>query len=482
MRRESMASETRGLHLQLLSDGDLRRLHGAALEVLWQVGARVHEPGSLQTLRSAGCPIEGNLVRLPAALVEDAIASAPESITLHRRDRGEPLNLEGDRTYFGTGSDLPNVLDLDTGERRPARLADVEAMAQVADALAGIDFIMSMALPSDVPAERSDRYSFRAMVTNSAKPVVYTAWDLAGARDIVAMAEVVAGGEEALRRAPTLLAYLEPSSPLKHSRTALEKLAFLAGRGLPYVYAPGAIAGATAPATLAGTLVQCAAEALLGLALGQLCRRGSPFLWGSSASPLDMRTMVNAYVAPEDMLHNTAMAELARRFYHLPSWGFAGCSDSKQPDIQAGAEGALWVAVAAFAGNNLVHDCGYLESGLTASYEMLLAMDESIRIMRRFRSGVALSDDDLAVAAIAKTGPDGHYLDADHTLRHFRRFWRPRWFDHQNHDRWVADGALDARERLRREARRLLAEHTPAPLSREVIGRLDALVLGNGPA
>ena len=206
-------------------------------------------------LRAAGCPVDdGNRVRIPAALVEDCLATVPSRIILHRRD-GEPaLHLEDRNIYFDTGSDLMYLIDLETGERRPARLRDVEEMARVADALPNIDLIMSMALASDLPAAVVDRYAYRAMVTHTAKPIVYTTWDRAGARDIIAMAEAVAGGAEALARAPTLLAYLEPSSPLRHSEAALQKLLFLAGKGLPFVYAPGAVAGASAPATVAGGL------------------------------------------------------------------------------------------------------------------------------------------------------------------------------------------------------------------------------------
>lgn len=473
---------------QLLTDSQLRAVHEAALAVLVEVGGRVYYRGAVDLLRQAGCEVsDGNLVRLPRSLVEDCVASTPSRIVLHRRRSAEggrggeaALYLEGHNTYFGTGSDLPNVVDLDTGEPRLARLADVEGMARVADVLANIDFVMSMALPSDVPPLLADRYSYRAMVTNTIKPIVYTAWDETSAHGIIAMAEAVAGGAEALRQAPTLLAYLEPSSPLKHSETALAKLMYLAGKGLPLMYSPGAIPGATAPATVAGALAQCSAEVLVGLVLTQLTRRGAPFLWGSSAGPLDMRSMTNPYAAPEDMLHNTAMAELAHRFYHLPAWGFAGCSDSKAPDLQAGAEGAMWVAVAALAGNNLVHDSGYLESGLTGSYEMLLAMDDSIGLFRRFLGGFGLAPSEFALDSIRAVGPDGHYLDSDLTLQRFRGFWRPRWFDHQTRDRWAADGALDAGRRLRLAAKRLLAEHSVPPLPAGVAAELDAIVAAAG--
>ncbi len=462
---------------RLFSDSQLHEVHQAALEVLWTVGGRIYDPGSLDMLHVAGCPVDdGNRVRIPAALVEDCLATVPPRIVLHRRDGQPALYLEERNTYFGTGSDLLNIIDLETGKRRPTRLRDVEEMALVADALPNIDFIMSMSLGAELPQALADRYNYRAMVTHSTKPIVYTAWDLQGARDIIAMAEAVAGGEEALAQAPTLLAYLEPSSPLKHSETALQKLLFLASKNMPYVYAPGALMGASAPATIAGGLAQCTAEQLTGLVLGQLQRRGSPFLWGSSCAPLDMRTMVNAYVAPEDFLHNAAMAELAHRLYHLPVWGFGGCSDSKLPDMQAAAEGALWCAMAAFAGNNLVHDCGYLESGLSGSFEMLLAADETIGLCRRFMAGFELSPAALALDVIRQVGPGGSFLDTEHTAQHFRQFWRPRWFDRQNFAGWEAAGSTSCEERMRAAVRRILAEHRVEPLPAQVLARLDAVL------
>ena len=208
-----------------LTDAQLDEIHLASLEILKKTGVRVLEAESRELLTGAGCSVvDENLVRIPAAVVEDAIATAPSRIVLHGRD-GEPrLHLEGRRSYFGTGSDLPNTLDLKTGERRLSLLSDVEKTSRLVDALSNLDFIMSAALPSDVPAQTSDRHSFLAMLKNSTKPIVFTAWDEKGLADIIAMAETIAGGAEGLTRKPFLLAYLEPTSPLQHSEAVLKKV------------------------------------------------------------------------------------------------------------------------------------------------------------------------------------------------------------------------------------------------------------------
>lgn len=461
---------------RLLSDAQLRQVHEAALEILWTVGSRFFDPESVQMLEAAGCLIEdGNLVKIPAALVEDCLSTVPSRIVLHSRD-GEPaLYLEDRNTYFGTGSDLLNIIDLETGTRRPSGLHDIEDMARVVDALPNMDFCMSMGSASEAPSERTDRYAYRAMVTHTAKPIVYTAWDVEGARDIISMAEAVAGGEEALAEAPTLLAYLEPTSPLRHSDAALRKLLFLAGKGLPYAYVTGASAGAVAPATQAGVLVQATADVLPGLVLGQLKRPGTPFLWGASCSPLDMRNMVSPYATPEEMLQDAAAAEIAHRFYHVPVWGLAGAADSKVPDMQAAAEGAVSLTVAALAGANLVHDCGYLESGLSGAFETLLLSDETAGLCRRFMAGINFSPEDLAVDVIREVGPGGTYLSTEHTVRHFREFWRPRWFDHETYETWAAKGSRTCEERLRDAARQILADQEVEPLPAPVLARLDAI-------
>jgi trimethylamine--corrinoid protein Co-methyltransferase len=461
----------------MFTDAQLGHVHLAALEILRRTGVRVYEPEAVALLGDAGCEVsDSTLVRFPAAVVEDALGRAPSRVVLCERTGKPRVRLEGHRVYFGTGSDLPNTRDLETGVRRPSLLLDVERTARLADALPNLDFVMSMALPSDVPIQTSDRRSFLAMTANTVKPLVITAWDEQGLADIVAMAEAIAGGTQALRLRPFLLAYLEPSSPLRHSQTALRKMLLMADRELPIVYAPGAIDGASAPVTTAAALAMANAEVLSGLVIAQLRRRGTPFLLGSGSGPLDMRTMVGAYVTPEFMLHCGAMAELAHYYYHLPVWGFAGCSDSKLPDLQAGIESALWILWAALTGANLVHDSGYVESGLTCSYEMIVACDEIIGFVRRLMGGISLTDEALALDVVDQVGPGGDFLGSPHTSRFFRQLWSPRVLDHRAYAGWIEAGQPTALDNARQTARELVAKHEPAPLGAGVLDTLHQIV------
>ncbi|MCL4299911.1 MAG: trimethylamine methyltransferase family protein [Anaerolineae bacterium] len=462
---------------RMFTDAQLDEIHLAALEILRRTGVRVYEAESLALLKEAGCLIaDENRVRFPAAVIENALLYAPSRVTLCDRTGQPRMHLEGHRTYFGTGSDLPNVLDLETGERRLAVLADVEQTARLADSLPNLDFVMSMALPSDVPVETSDRRSFLAMLENTVKPLVFTAWDEAGLADLIAMAEIVAGGPGELELNPFLLAYLEPVSPLQHSEVVLRKVLMMADRGLPFVYAPGPIEGASAPVTPAGSLAMAAAEVLSGLAITQLRRKGAPFVWGSGSGPLDMRTLVGTYASPEFMLHCMGMAELAHYYYHLPVWGFSGCSDSKLPNIQAGIESALWILWTALSGANLVHDIGYVESGLTCSYEMIVICDEIISFVRRLMRGIELSPETLALDVMDQVGPGGEYIKAKHTAAHYREVWYPRLFDRRNYHAWREAGQPDAVKSARDIARQAVMAAPAHPLPDDRVESLRAVI------
>jgi trimethylamine--corrinoid protein Co-methyltransferase len=461
---------------QMLSDSQLAEIHHASLEILRRTGVHVHDSEALELLGDAGCQINGDLVRFPAAVVEEALLHAPSRIMLCGRS-GEPrVFLEGQRTFFGTGSDLLHTLDLQTGERRRSRLSDVRDTARLADSLPNLDFVMSMALPSDLEPATSDRHSFRAMITSTSKPVVFTAWDEAGLADIIAMAETVAGGAAELSLNPFLLAYLEPTSPLQHSQEVLRKLLMMADKRLPIVYAPGAVDGASAPVTSAGSLAMANAEVLSGLTIAQLRQPGTPVVYGSGNGPLDMRTTVATYFSPEFMRHCKAMAELGQRLYHLPTWGFAGCSDAKLPNLQAGVESSLWILWTALSGANLVHDIGYLESGMTCSYEMIVICDEIIGFVRRLLGGIELTPETLALDVIDQAGPGGDHLATEHTLRHFKECWYPSLFDRFSYQSWSEAGQPDAVATARQVAIEAIANHAPKPLSETTLETLQDLI------
>jgi trimethylamine--corrinoid protein Co-methyltransferase len=461
--------------LQLLSRDQKQQVHQATLELLRRTGVEVLVPEVRDLLEEAGCWLDGERVRIPPHLIDWAIRVAPSRVVLCNRDGDSAMELEGRKGYYGTGSDTPFVIDAYTGERRHAVLADVANVARLVDGLEHIDFLMCMGIASDVTESISDLYHFQAMVSNTTKPIVYTAWDRANLEAIIEMAEAVAGGAEALRRSPFCALYSEPISPLTHAEESCEKLLYIADKGLPVVYTPGMMIGGTGPVTVAGSLVQANAEHLSGLLITQLIRQGTPVIGAGGILFMDMSKGLISYAAPEFMLAMTAFSEMYH-YYGLPIFSFSGCSDAKVFDQQAAAEGALWMLITALGGGNLIHDVGYVESGMTASYDMLVAMNEIAGLVKRFMGGVEFSDETLALDVIDRVGPGGHYLGDDHTFQHFRENWVPQLFNRAPRDEWELEGALSMGDRTADRVREILEHHEPAALDEDVAAALEGLI------
>lgn len=413
-----------------LSSQQVQQIHKATLEVLERTGVEVYDETVIALLRHAGANVAGARVRFPSALVEWAISAAPESITIWSRDGVPTLQLSGRNVYFGPGPSCPNILDVYTGERRLVRREDVEDYARLCDALPNLDFMMSMGILAK-EAETSDVQEFAAMILNTKKPIVAWAWNEEGAQDILDIALTFRKGLDDLRQRPNYIFYCEPTAPLRHTGEALRKLLFTAELGLPLIYGAGPVGGASSPVTLEGMIVSGNAEVLSGLVIAQLKRAGTPFIFGSGTGPLDMATMTVAYGAPEFILGQAALSELAR-YYGLPSWGFGGCSDSKLPDEQTAIQSALWNLFSSLSGANLVHDVGFIESGLTGSMEAIVMNDEIIGMVRRILGGIGFSQEELAMD-------------------------EPGLTDCSTYENWVANGKTSMGWRAREKAKKLLS-------------------------
>jgi trimethylamine--corrinoid protein Co-methyltransferase len=281
---------------------------------------------------------------------------------------------------------------------------------------------------------------------------------------IQGIAAAAVGGADALRSRPFIIHYGEPISPLIHSPLGVDKLIFCAERGIPAAYVSGASAGATMPAPLGGAIALANAECLSGLVIHQLVAPGAPFIYGANVSVIDMATLGYVYGGPEFSLTNAAFADLARH-YRLPVWGLAGASDAKTVDAQAGLEAMCSIMTAILARGNLVHDLGYIESGLTSSLEMVVVCDEIIEMLKILYRGVPTDRDRLALDVIDEVGPGGQFLDTDSTLRYFRtEHFMPRLLNRQNFTRWSQSGAQNLADRANARAREILSSHCPPPL------------------
>ncbi|GAB4262747.1 MAG: glycine betaine--corrinoid protein methyltransferase [Deferrisomatales bacterium] len=453
--------------LRVLTETQVEQIHSATLEVLERTGVTLTHPRGREILAGAGARIQGDRVRIPAWMVEDAIRTAPPRVVLGNRRGERSVVLEGDKVWFGPSLDCVDYLDPLTGERRPFTSADCAVTATVADAMPNFSWTMTIGMAADVHADIADRVIAKQVLTHTEKPLVFCCKDQRSVEDIYEMALAIAGSEERFRHAPTVVQYAEPISPLVHYDPAIDKLLFCAEKGIPLIYFPAPQAGGTAPATLAGTVVQGSAESLSGLVLAQLVEPGAPFIYGAFATVMNMQTTIFSYGAPEMSVMVGALAQMAQH-YRIPFFGTAGCSDAKAPDAQAAAEAAFSCLSSALTGANLVHDSGWLDHGSVASPAYIVLVNEVLHMVNQYRKGMAVDDEHLAVDLIDKVGPGGNYLMEDHTHTHYREVWYSKLFDRSIHATWVEEGSKGFDERLRAATEEAMA-HRPAPLPEEAL-------------
>jgi trimethylamine--corrinoid protein Co-methyltransferase len=455
-----------------MSDDQCRILHCASLEVLERTGVHVNYQPVLDLLSVAGCLVQDNHVRFPSHLVEWALRTAPSRIMMYNR-HGEPVMPLGDRiSTFGTGSDCLHILDHRSGERRKAVLQDVVDGIRVADAMPYVDFIMSMFLPSDAPAA-ADVRQMEVMLTYSAKPITFVTYEWEGTPEVIEMAEVAMGGAEILRINPSVICYLNPTSSFVHNEAALRKLVYCAEKRLPFIYLPDLLRGMTGPMTREGSMACHNAGVLVGLVIAQLVNEGTPVIVsGARPSFLDMKTMVAPYATGTGGFGGIGI----NHYYNLPVFSTGGASDSKLLDEQAIFEGTLTLYGAMLAGGNMIHDMGYMESGLMGSLELVVIQDEIVSLIRAgSTTGLEFSEENLALDVVHRHALSGDFLGAKHTVRHVREGWQPRLVDRKNHEAWMASGGKSMRDRAREKIDEILAEEPRHVLPPDVEEKIKAI-------
>jgi trimethylamine--corrinoid protein Co-methyltransferase len=470
--------ELRGGQLRFLTKKQISKIHLGSLEILKSVGMKSASDEILKVFANAGADVDikTKTVKIPEHLVEDALLKVPNKVTIHGRHAKQAIVLEDERVYFGLGgTPTPYILDVETGEwRRPGK-KDVADATRLGDALPNMDFIMTIAGAFDVPYEVEYLYEWDAILNNTIKPVVFSAPGKFNTQKILEMGAAVSGGEDELTRKPPFGLYFELPSPLMF-HVSNENILELARMKVPIVVGQMPQLGATAPVTYAGATVLSNAENLAALTLAQLVNPGSPFVLGSYVTLMDPKTGRCAYGSPEFAMGNIVNAELAS-YYNLPTFGWGGCSDSKVPDAQAGAEVMMNAVVAALSGINLVHDCGYLAGGSIGSMEMAYICNEIAGMVKRILRGIEVNDETLAIEAIKSVGPEGHFLSHPHTLKHLEEeIYMPTLFDRLSEVKWVKTGRKDVRTIARERVKSILAEHQPEPLAPEVQEKIREIV------
>ena len=467
------------MKLNVLSKDEVERIHLAILQVFEKTGVKVYSRRALEILKNAGAEVEEKTfcVKIPSYLIEECIKNAPKYIHLYSRDSKLQLKLERDNFYTVLGSTVVNVIDPETFKRVKGRKEYVAKAAKVVDALPNIHIAAQFCLALDCSPEVQELHELEAVFTNTVKPVMAIAYSPKGAKKIIEMAAIIKGGIEKLRKEPLLFMYTEPTSPLEYSEKALDTLIETVKLGIPVLSAPCVQAGATGPVSLAGTLVQSFVESLTGLILAQLTKKGAPTIIGEVSTVMDMRTGVMSYGAPEFSIINVASSQLAH-YYGIPFFGTGGCSDSKLPDEQAVAEAATSLFAAMLSRTNLIHDVGYLEGAMTGSLEMVVIIDELFSMMSRIIKGIKIDEETLALNVINDVGPGGHYLAHKHTLKLFsEEHWLPSLIDRRRYEPWKADGEKDMVTRAREKLQRILREHEPEPLPKEIKQELANIIV-----
>ena len=463
------------LTFRLLTSEQCSAIAAAAFELLAGVGVKLTAPEAQALLSEAGAHVDGDRVYIPARLVEEAIESAPQGISIYMRDGELAMRLEGHSSYYGAHTDAPDVLDPYTYQRRPCQEEDVRRHAVLIDALPGISFTTASGLVADRRPEIADRVSLAQCLKNSTKPVLAMPVTLRALIDCQEMAALAAGGEDALRARPLLIVYSEPVSPLVHPDESLRKLLHCAEHEIPLVYTPYAAMGGTAPLSQAAIIAQMCAESLSGLVVHQLKRRGASFIFGGMPSVMDMKTTIFSYGAPEFQLGNSLMAEMAH-YFKLPNFGTAGTSDSQVPDGQAVLEVTSSCIMAALSGANLVHDVGLLGNATVVMPDMIMATDEIINMTRRLLPDVRLDEEALAVDVIHDVGPGGEFVTHPHTLRNFRDVWYPDLLFRGGANAWLHSEQLTFEQRVNARTRELIESHQPAPLSEDVVEEIEDVI------
>jgi len=462
--------------LQAVDPQGIAAIHDATVQVLSETGVVYEDEEALELLSAAGAVAnDAGLVKIPEALLGQAIESAPSTILMHSREGEEAMRLEHGYKYCGTGSDCLYVIDSQTGERRRTTKTDIGTFARLGDGLENIDFILSMGLASDVPRDTADLHHFEAMVCNTSKPIFFTATNHYNLIDIINMAKEVAGGLQELQDHPFLGLFAMPSPPLRHPKIALQNLVYCARHRIPVVYASGTSMGGLGPMSIAGGTVSSNCDILSGLVVHQLANPGAPFIYGIGVSVMDMFTTIDSYGAPEHHLADVVNTQVAQS-YGLPTWGYAANTDSKVLDLQAALEYFSSTLMGLLSGCTLLHDVGYLESGMTASCESIVFGSEVVEYAWRLLQTVEISEETLAVETINRVGPGGTFLPERHTVRHLRDFWYSSLLDRRRYSQWFDDGRQTMFDRLKARVGDIFSAHESVPLDESVARSIRDLI------
>ena len=448
----------------LLSAEGLDRLHAAAMRILSEFGIDFYDAEVRAILKDHGADVRGDTVFFDEALILKYVGMAPQQFTQLARNPAHNVLIGGNQIVFAPVYGPPFVQDLDGG-RREATLVDFENFVKLANSTPYIHHQGGTIVePTDEPVSTRHLDMLFSHVKYGDKAFMGSVTSGPNAADSVAIAEIVFGAD-VIRENPALLSLINVSSPRRYDERMLAAIKVYARARQALIITPFILAGAMGPTTIAGTVAQLNAEALAGIALCQMIEPGTPVVYGSFLSTIDLQSGSPTFGTPESQLGLYASAQLARR-YGLPFRGGGMFASSKLPDAQAGYESVMVMQPTMLARTNFVlHAAGWLENGLVAGYEKFVLDCEILGMLHIWAKGIDLSDESMAFDAIAEVPPGGHYLGTAHTMRHFRdAFYRAELFDYNSAEQWELNGGDDSYTRASRKVKQLLANYQPPAL------------------
>ena len=468
-----------GGSFNVLTEESILKVHHTAMQVIEEVGFEVQSDMALELFAGAGAIVdrEKHLVRLNESKVKGLIDAAPSEIKLCGQDETHDIVLGGRRVYAGTGGTALHVYDPDVNQTRLASMEDLRCIARLVDKLDNIHLFMLPTYPNELPVEQVDVNRFFAGLDNTTKHVMGGVYTLEGVKNVIRMAEIVAGSAQALRQRPLISMIACIISPLMIDKTYGDLLVTIARNGIPVACPAEPLCGATSPVTLAGNLLIQTVDSLMGVMLTQIANAGTPVIFGSVATSTDLRNLRYLAGSIEMGLLNAAGAQMAQ-FYELPFYATGGMTDSKTLDAQSGYESALTALLCALSGANFIHDAaGLMEFAMTVCYEKYVIDNEMLGMVMRAVDGIKIDDDTLAFDLIKQVGPGGNFVAARHTRRFMRsEHYQPTLSDRDSREDWEADGRKTTWQRAAEKVRELLADRKhslPDATRQQVLAKIE---------
>jgi trimethylamine--corrinoid protein Co-methyltransferase len=457
--------------IELLDQDAIELIHKEAFEVLMDPGVRVHNQQALELLDSAGARVDADqqIAHIPAQIVEHALASAPESFDLYSLDGEVRVHYGGDHVHFDPGSAAISILDRQSQEQRAPVTGDFIRFVKLVETLPALDAQSTAMVCADVPQEIGDLYRLYLALLYMRKPLVTGAFRKDTWWIMREMLLVAAGGEDQLKKQPIAIFDVCPSPPLLWSDLTCQNLIDCARSNIPAELVSMPLAGATAPVTLAGAVVQHTAECLSGVAIHQLANEGAPIVWGGSPAAFDMRQGTTPMGSVDTWMIDCAYAQIGKHF-NLPTHAYLGMSDSKIIDTQSGLESAGGTLMGALAGVNMISGAGMMDFESCQSLEKLVLDAEIIGMTKRLLRGLEIREKPIARDLMRRMGHRAEYLAESHTLKWFsEEFYIPSdVIDRGSHDAWARAGKRSALDRAASVVQKKLELYEPPDLSREI--------------